>query len=519
MAKWLHKVAGKQLKPRILLLIALAIIFLSELIVTNVLGLLPTYSSIYNFTLNALLLCLIALPLLYAFLYRPIKKSIYENMHYENEILRNSIYDKCTGLPNRILFEDRLKQHTLLAERENSNYALIVIKIHHLVEINDAIGYENANEMLKILALRLRYALRMSDTLSRISGKSFALLLPMNDINDVYLVIDKLKAVTGKSISVHDVPITLESSFGVTLYPKHGKEPLKLLQKAELALTEASKSIHGYAIYEAMNAPENKRRLVLFTHLKEAIDKKTEISLFYQPKVEISSGQIVAIEALARWNHTEIGFIPPNEFIPLAEHTGLIRPFSNLIIETAFADLTKLKQRGIDMNMSINLSSRDIQDLTLSRQIAELLKRTELDTQYIEFEITESAFMNDSKRAIKCAEELSKMGFSLSLDDYGKDYSSLIYLSKLPVSKLKIDMEFIQKLVDSPKNIQIVKSTISMAHNLGIKVVAEGVEDFKTEALLKQFGCDMGQGYYYSKPLAFEEYCEFHHANQLLSCK
>ncbi|MCW8997409.1 MAG: diguanylate cyclase, partial [Kangiellaceae bacterium] len=305
MAKWLHKVAGKQLKPRILLLIALAIIFLSELIVTNVLGLLPTYSSIYNFTLNALLLCLIALPLLYAFLYRPIKKSIYENMHYENEILRNSIYDKCTGLPNRILFEDRLKQHTLLAERENSNYALIVIKIHHLVEINDAIGYENANEMLKILALRLRYALRMSDTLSRISGKSFALLLPMNDINDVYLVIDKLKAVTGKSISVHDVPITLESSFGVTLYPKHGKEPLKLLQKAELALTEASKSIHGYAIYEAMNAPENKRRLVLFTHLKEAIDKKTEISLFYQPKVEISSGQIVAIEALARWNHTE----------------------------------------------------------------------------------------------------------------------------------------------------------------------------------------------------------------------
>lgn len=499
-----------ELKLNHFIFIVLAAIFLAEAVITTILTIFPTLSPVYTALVDAIVLTTITLPCLLFFLYRPIIKNLKERSLTELVKQRHYFYDPLTSLPNRVLFEDRLHHQTLVSERSRSSYGVIVLKIHHLAAINDAIGYKNGDLVLRKIALRLRLNLRKSDTLGRTSSTEFAFLLPLADVDDIYQIAEKLNQTLSKSISLDDEPITLEGSIGIALYPQHETDPLKLLQKAELAMRGASQTASRYSVYDADRDPNNKRRVLLFNHLKEAIDSKEGIYLNYQPKVNVLTGTVESVEALARWKHDTLGFISPEEFVPLAEHSGLIKSFTLMIIEKAFRDQYSLKEQGIYVKVAINLSSRNIQDLGLPDDISRLLSMNDVAPSEFEFEITESAFMGDSTRAIQCVDALVSMGFSLSLDDYGKDYSSLTYLSQLPVSVLKIDKDFITNMLISAKKTKIVKSTIAMAHSLSILVTAEGVEDQETVDLLKTLRCDTIQGYFFSKPLPLEELCEYY---------
>ncbi|MFD2229836.1 putative bifunctional diguanylate cyclase/phosphodiesterase [Alkalimarinus sediminis] len=499
-----------ELKLNHFILIVVAAIFLAEIVITTFLAIFPGLSPLYIALINAIVLTTITLPCLLFFLYRPIIKSLKDRSHAELVMQRHYLYDPLTSLPNRILFEDRLHHQTLVAERSQSSYGVIVLKIHHLAAINDAIGYKNGDLVIRKVALRLRLNLRKSDTLGRTSSTEFAFILPLADVDDIYQIVEKIHLTLSKTISLDDAPITLEGSIGIALYPQHESDPLKLLQKAELAMRGASQTASRYCVYDADRDPNNKRRILLFNHLKEAIDSKEGIYLNYQPKVNLLTGRAESVEALARWKHDTLGFISPEEFVPLAEHSGLIKSFTLMIIEKAFRDQCSLKAQGITLQMAINLSSRNIQDLELPSDIQRLLSAYDVSPEEFEFEITESAFMGDSTRAIQCVDALVEMGFSLSLDDYGKDYSSLTYLSQLPVSVLKIDKDFITNMLISAKKTKIVKSTIVMAHSLNISVTAEGVEDQETVDLLKRLQCDTIQGYFFSKPLPFDALCHYY---------
>jgi len=499
-----------ELKLNRFIFIILAATFLAEAVITTVLSIFPSMSPIYIALVNAVILMSITLPCLLFFLYRPIIKSLKERAHTALVLQRHYLYDPLTSLPNRVLFEDRLHHQTLVSERTHTNYGVIVLKIHHLAAINDAIGYKNGDLVIRKIALRLRLNLRKSDTVGRTSSTEFSVLLPLGDLEDIYQLAEKLQQTLSKTVFLENAPITLEGSIGIALYPLHETDSLKLLQKAELAMRGACKTESRYSVYDADRDPNNKRRVLLFNHLKDAIESKEGIFLHYQPKVNLSTGKTESVEALARWNHDSFGFISPEEFVPLAEHSGLIQSFTLMIIEKAFRDQCLLKERGIKVKMAINLSSRNIQDLSLPDDIDRLLSESDVGPSEFEFEITESAFMGDSTRAIQCIDALMKMGFSLSLDDYGKDYSSLTYLSQLPVSVLKIDKDFITDMVTSAKKTKIVKSTIAMAHSLNITVTAEGVEDEETVDLLKTLRCNTIQGYFFSKPLPLQEFCDFY---------
>jgi len=498
------------LKPRRFIIINLVAVFSVEAAIMVFLSSFHSLTPLFEAILDGILLTSITLPYLYFFLYKPLVKSLLEREHAELVLQQNYLYDRLTSLPNRILFEDRLHQQTLTAERNKSNYGLFVLKIHHLAAINDAIGYKNGDIVIEKAALRLRYDLRKSDTFARTSNNEFTFLLPLKDVDDIHQIAEKILRTLGKTITLEDTPITLEGSIGIATYPQQGTEPTKLLQKAELAMRGAYKSISGYSVYNTERDPNNKRRVLLFNHLKEAIENKRDIVLYYQPKVNIFTGKIESIEALARWNHESLGTISPEEFVPLAEHSGLIKPFTLMIIESAFKDQRKFKEMGINITMAINLSSRNIQDTKLPNDISTLQKAMNIIPSEVDFEITESAFMDNSHRAIQCVETLTSIGFGISLDDYGKDYSSLSYLSRLPVSTLKIDKDFITNMDISPKKTKIVKSTIAMAHSLNLKVIAEGVEDKETLARLRTLNCDMVQGYVYSKPLPLEQFCDYY---------
>jgi len=508
------------LKPRRFIIITLAAVFSVESAINVFLSSFHPLTPFYEILLHAILLLLITLPCLFLFLYKPLIKSLKEREHAELVLQRHYLYDPVTSLPNRVLFNDRLNQQTLISERSQSCYGLFVLKIKHLAEINEAIGYKNTDLIIRKVALRLRLDLRKSDTLARTSNSEFAFLLPLTEADDIYQIAEKIQSTLNKTISLESTLTAIEGSIGVATYPQHETDPLKLLQKAELASRAAKKSISGFCVYDAERDPNNERRVLLFNHLKIAIEKKNEIVLYYQPKVNISTGKIESIEALARWNHESLGFVSPEEFVPIAEHSGLIKSFTLMIIESAFKNQNKFKAMGINITMAINLSSRNIQDTTLPKDILILQTAMGINSSDIDFEITESAFMGESHRAIQCVETLASMGFGISLDDYGKEFSSLSYLSRLPVNTLKIDKDFITNMDISSKKTKIVKSTIAMAHSLNLKVIAEGVEDKETLALLNALNCDMVQGYVYSKALPFQEFCdyylnkhkEFHHS-------
>lgn len=409
-------------------------------------------------------------------------------------------HDQVTELPNRALFRDRVERAIGASQTARNRFALVIMDIENLKDIQDTLGPGRSDLLIKQVAARLRGLVKSQDSLARIDSHSFALIIA--DILDdgqaerAALILQKAME---PSFGIEQWKLSVHASIGIVLYPDHGDDPESLIQRAGIAVYMAGRSYNGYALYAHGFDDHSPRRLTLMGELRQAIEKG-QFELYHQPKVDIASERVIGSEALVRWHHARHGFIPPDEFITLAERTRMIRPLTHWVLEQAFSDCSAMRNAGFEWLVSVNLSTRDLHDPEFPDLIAGLLARTGIRPEWIVLEITESSIMIDPARVLDTVGRLHAMGFQLSIDDYGTGYSSLSYLKKLPVTELKIDKSFVMDMLSSENDAIIVRATVDLAHNLGLKVTAEGVETEEALSILRGYGCDIGQGYLFSKP-------------------
>jgi diguanylate cyclase (GGDEF)-like protein len=416
----------------------------------------------------------------------------------ESEYL--ALHDPVTELPNRVLFHDRMAQAIALADRRGTTAAVLLMDLDRFKEVNDTLGHHNGDLLLTLVASRLREALRASDTVARLGGDEFAVLVPEVSGPEAALeVATKMAAAISRRFDLDEVGLEVEASIGIALYPHHGGEPEILLQRADVAMYEAKRARAGHKLYSAERDGYSLERLELIADLRGAIDNG-ELVVHFQPKADLRTGTAIGVEALVRWNHPRRGLLPPGEFLPSAEGTGLIRPLTLSVLESALAQIRAWRDDGFDLSVAVNLSTRNLLDLDLPERVHELLERTGVEPESLELEITESMIMSDPVRAKAVLDRLSEMGVGLAIDDFGTGYSSFHRLADLPVTTLKVDKSFVLKMDERERDAIIVKSTVQLAHNLGLNVVAEGVESAAVWRELAALGCHQAQGFYLSRP-------------------
>jgi len=411
--------------------------------------------------------------------------------------------DNLTGLPNRALFNDRFTQAIAAATRsENQQVVLMLMDLNHFKEINDTLGHPAGDQILVMVARRLSTALRDSDTLARLGGDEFGILLP--DVKDGRKTVDK---VANKLLQCFVAPfkcgdneLYLGAAVGVVVYPEHGEDVDTLMSRADVAMYGSKNRDVGYLFYDAALDPNAQSRLQLATDLRHALERN-ELVLHYQPKIDLQSGGIEGAEALIRWQHPQHGLIPPIQFIPLAERSGLILPITDWVIETAVRQCQAWSDAGYRMRVAVNVSGRVFQDPKLVDRIAQTLKTAGAPADCLEIEIIENVLMSDIEHISRTLDRLSELGVHIAIDDFGTGYSSLAYLKKLPLRTLKIDKSFVLDMAHDDNDAAIVRSTIDLAHNLGYWVVAEGIENPVTHRMLTELGCDGAQGFHFSHPV------------------
>ena len=433
-----------------------------------------------------------------------IVQNISERKRYIAELEHKTLFDALTDLPNRSLLHDRLEHTLKVVHRDTLSLAVLMIDILRLKEINDLLGHQSGDLVLQEVARRLQRQLRESDTVARLVGDEFVLVLPAIDSEHVHVAVEKIQKAFELPIIVNDTYLEVEVAIGIALYPNHGDDPDTLLQHADIAMRVAKNEGTGFNMYRPEDDPFSLRRLKLHSELRQAISDKT-LTLYYQPKINIKSNRIASVEALARWIHPEEGMISPADFIPMIEQSGLIRPFTLWVIEQAIDQCKRWNNAGIDISIAVNLSTRNLLDPNLPASIAELLESYEVNSEGLTLEITESAVMSRPEDALKILMQLHEMGLKLSIDDFGTGYSSLSYLKKLPVQELKIDQSFVFGLTTNDDDAVIVRSTIDLAHNLGLHSVAEGVESQDILDRLAILNCDIAQGFHMARPMPVEE--------------
>jgi len=410
-----------------------------------------------------------------------------------------AVHDSLTNIPNRVLFNDRLQHSILLASRENKSFAVCIMDLNKFKEINDNEGHNIGDQVLKTIAERLNEAFRKSDTLARLGGDEFALLLPKVPRGSIPIVADKIISEVEKPIIINGESFSVGISIGFALYPEHGEDNSTLINCADFAMYNCKRSDVKYSIYDSEEDAERHEYNKLTKDLEKAIEEG-DLELHYQPIVDIKAKLVRGVEALCRWTHPEKGSIQPVEFIKIAEENNLILPLTEWVLQTAIKQCSEWKDAGHELTMSINLSANNLKDNRLPEKISESLSKVELDPKWVHIEITESMTMDDPDQAMKMLEKINDMGVSISMDDFGTGYSSLSYLSKLPIDELKIDRGFVLEMDSEKENAIIVKSTIDLAHNLGLSVVAEGIEEEHILKMLNDYGCEHAQGFHICKP-------------------
>ncbi len=411
-----------------------------------------------------------------------------------------ALHDALTNLPNRRLFRDRVEQALLAARRSKESVGVMIIDLDRFKEVNDTLGHHIGDLVLQHVAVRLQSMIREGDTIARLGGDEFAILLPVVTGEEAAAqVADKLLRSLEEPFLLTGWSFDIEASIGIAVCPIHGQDVDSLLQKADVAMYVAKEARTGFEIYSPERDHHTPRRLSLLGDLRKAVEAG-QLVVHYQPKADMRAGGIIGVEALLRWHHPEHGLIPPDEFIPLAEHTGLIKPLTMFVLEEALSQCHAWRQDGLQVGVAVNLSMRNLYDPRFADDVQRLLRSWRVEPRYLEFEITESVIMADPQRAGAVLGRLSALGVGLSLDDFGVGYSSLAYLRRLPVTEIKIDKSFVMNITDNESDAMIVRSTIGLARSLGLRVVAEGVETKHTWARLVALGCDVAQGYYLCRP-------------------
>ena len=431
-------------------------------------------------------------------------RDVTERKRAEEALAHQALHDSLTGLPNRLLLMDRLEQAVASAQRESSTVSLLLMDLDRFKEVNDTLGHHAGDLLLAQVAHRLRAALRQVDTLARLGGDEFAVILPGTGAEGSTEVIDKLLREFQAPFAIEDQPVIVGASIGLAVWPEHGDAADALLRRADVAMYVAKRSGSGFAVYHAEADRNSPDRLQLIGELRQAIHRD-ELVLHYQPKIDLASGELSGVEALVRWQHPVRGLLSPDDFIPIAEQTALIDSLGQWVLRTALHQIHEWLRQGMELGVAVNLSMCNLQDAQLPDKLAAFLRATEVPASLLVVEITESTLMLDAERTLAILAQVREMGIRVAIDDFGTGHSSLAYLKRLAVDEVKIDRSFVRDITVDDTDRLIVASTVNLAHGLGLRVVAEGVEDRITAALLAELGCDQAQGFHVSPPLRGDE--------------
>ena len=421
------------------------------------------------------------------------------------QLEHQAMHDALTQLPNRALFNDRLHITLLAARREKTHFAVICLDMDLFKEINDTMGHHAGDMVLQHVARACNRTLRDSDTVARMGGDEFAIIMPrVTGVESATAVAERLLEAIRQPLPIGEKWVQVGASLGIAVYPDHGEYEQELLHHSDAAMYEAKRKKLGVVAFRPELSDGRQEQVALKGELRHALEHK-QLVLHYQPKVDVSSNRVNGVEALVRWEHPRLGLLYPGQFIPLAETSGLIKDVTIEVVKIALRQAREWLDAGVRLPIAINLSTSNLQDRGFPDLIGVLLEKWGIPGELLEMEVTETAIMNDPARAVENINKLVELGVQVSIDDFGTGYSSMAYLQKLLVAKIKIDKTFVMSMGSGERSEAIVRSTIDLAHNLGMKAVAEGVETENAWGKLRELGCDLAQGYYMSKPLPPEE--------------
>ena len=420
------------------------------------------------------------------------------------EIARQAMHDPLTELPNRTLLVERLKQNIYLAKRKEKHVAFLMLDLNNFKVVNDTLGHPQGDRLLLDVASRLPTALRQSDTVGRLGGDEFGIVLPETDAEQAIEVAKKILDSLQPSFELDGQVLSIGASIGIALFPEHGDDEASLIRYADIAMYEAKSSKGDPCLYDPDADHYTTARLALMNDLREAVEKD-ELQLYFQPMVELSTKKVHAVEALSRWEHPEHGNILPEDFIPLAETSNLIGLISFWALEKSVSQIASWKQQGADIMVSINLSARDLLNPRLADHISSLCSKYDVDPSMLRIELSESVIMSNPEQVIEVINNPVLKQLNYAIDDFGTGYSSLSYLKKLPINEVKIDRSFVLDMMQNAEDTSIVRSVIELVHNLGHKVVAEGVETEATLTQLELLGCNVAQGFYFSEAVKADD--------------
>jgi diguanylate cyclase (GGDEF)-like protein/PAS domain S-box-containing protein len=416
-----------------------------------------------------------------------------------------ALHDALTGLPNRTLFSDRIERALLGARRDGGRVAVLLMDLDRFKEINDTLGHAAGDHVLRVVGDRLKECVRASDTVARLGGDEFGLVLPGQiDPGELELLLEKLSLSIELPIDHDGLPLMIEASIGVAFSPDHGHDVAELMKKADVAMYQAKQARHRHALYEPASDAHDPLHLTLAAELRRAI-KDEQLVLRYQPQMSLADGSVRTVEALVRWLHPERGELEPEDFIPQAQETGLMRPLTLYVAERALEQALVWQEEGLQLRVSVNIATRNVLDASFPEDISSLLSMTGAHPSLLQLELAETTVLEDPFRTEIVLDRLHQLGVRLAIDDFGTGYSALHYLRQLPVSEIKIDRSFVLAMAESADDATIVRSAIGLGKSFGVDVLAEGVATDETRAELAALGADAAQGFALCEPLEADE--------------
>jgi diguanylate cyclase len=464
----------------------------------------PTQQATASAVRNVALVVTLGLLVVWLLLFRTVRNASRRLRASAAENARLALLDPLTGLPNRRLLAERLEIAVADAERHGHHVGLLLLDIDRFKEINDTLGHDRGDTLLVQVADRLRAIVRDTDTVARLGGDEFAVLLKtVRSIDDGAMFAERVLGAFAQPYDIDGLVLHVETSVGLALLPDHAADVQALMKRADVAMYSAKAGRRGMSIYEAEGDSNSPARLLLLGDLRRALDVDDQLSVHYQPKLDLNSRSIVGLEALLRWNHPVRGNIPPGEFIPLAEQTGLVHLITRRVLELVLEQIRVWRIDGWEIQVAVNLSALNLAEPDLDRKIAALLEEYDVPARLLEFEITESAIMQDPERAAATLTRIAALGSTIALDDFGIGNTSISQLRDLPIDTLKIDRSFILDMASG--NEVLVKVVTDLAHEFSMVAVAEGVEETDIAERLRLIGCDLAQGYLYARPVPADQ--------------